>query len=94
MISLQDWADIIADVWPDLTKEDLELWNSGGVTFKMRRRYQKFVLLYFVPRFVFCDNFQKCIFDSQPLLRSFFLGVILDTSRGRAIHQNTYTLTT
>ena len=58
MVSLQDWADVIADLWPDLTKEDLALWKDTGVTFKMRRRYQKYVLLYFVPRSV-CDNFQK-----------------------------------
>ena len=54
----QGWADIIADVFPDLTKEDLALWKDAGVTFKMRRRYQKFVLLYFVPRSV-SDKFHK-----------------------------------
>ena len=56
--TIQGWADIIADVFPDLTKEDLALWKDAGVTFKMRRRYQKFVLLYFVPRSV-SDKFQK-----------------------------------
>lgn len=47
----QDWAEMIETIWPDLTEEDLAMWKDVGVTFKMRRRYQKFVLLYYVPRF-------------------------------------------
>ena len=57
-LNIKGWADIIADVFPDLTKEDLALWKDAGVTFKMRRRYQKFVMLYFVPRSV-SDKFHK-----------------------------------
>ena len=47
----QEWGEIIETIWPDLTEEDLALWKDVGVTFKMRRRYLKFVLLYYVPRF-------------------------------------------
>ena len=51
--SLEEYSDLIDSVWPDLTEEDLALWNDVGVTFKMRRRYRKFVLLYYVPRYPF-----------------------------------------
>ena len=46
----QEWGDEIESVWPDLTVEDRALWTDVGLTFKMRRRYRKFVLLYYVPR--------------------------------------------
>ena len=42
---------MIKTIWPDLTEEDLAMWKDVGLTFKMIRRYQKFVLLYYVPRF-------------------------------------------
>ena len=51
IISFKEWAEIIDTIWPDLTEEDLAMWNYVGVTFKMRRRYEKFVLLYYMPRF-------------------------------------------
>ena len=47
----QEWGEIIETIWPDLTEEVLALWKDVGVTFKMRRRYHKFVLLYYLPRF-------------------------------------------
>merc|ERR1719295_355624 len=50
---LEDWAEIIDTIWPDLTEEDLAMWKDVGVAFKLRRRYQKFVLLYYVPS-LFC----------------------------------------
>ena len=51
IIFVQEWAEVFHTIWPDLTEEDLALWKDVGVAFKMRRRYRKFVLLYYLPRF-------------------------------------------
>ena len=52
IICVQEWAEVFHTMWPDLTEEDLALWKDVGVAFKMRRRYRKFVLLYYLPRFL------------------------------------------
>ena len=82
----QEWGDEIESVWPDLTVEDRALWTDVGLTFKMRRRYRKFVLLYYVPRSssLFLDPTIASKYF-QPFLRCLFLGVILDNPSGKAI---------
>ena len=85
IIFVQDWAEIIDTIWPDLTEEDLAMWKDVGVAFKMRRRYQKFVLLYYVPRFPQLFALPSDAFSYfQPILCCLFLGVILDYSSGKA----------
>ena len=47
----QEWGDALESVWPDITVEEKASWTDVGLTFKMRRRYRKFLLLYYVPRY-------------------------------------------
>ena len=83
----QEWGDEIESVWPDHTVEDRALWTDVGLTFKMRRRYLKFVLLYYVPRSssLFLDPTIASSYF-QPFLRCIFLGVILDSPSGKSIN--------
>ena len=82
----QEWGDALESVWPDITIEEKASWTDVGLTFKMRRRYRKFLLLYYVPRSssLFLDPTIASKYF-QPFLRCLFLGVILDNPSGKAI---------
>ena len=71
----QEWGDEIESVWPDLTVEDRALWTDVGLTFKMRRRYRKFVLLYYVPRSSsLFFKFNNCILIFSAFFALYLLG--------------------